>query len=85
MPFPLETTNRRVLLPRKAREQQLQHLPLQEVPQHVRGAEEDRPVQVRKQNRTGSEGHSLSADVSEALSQESEQQRQRRLCEGNDL
>lgn len=53
--------------PGAAGEQQLQHLSLQEVPQHVRGAEEDGPVQVWKQNWTGSEGHSLSSDVRQVL------------------
>lgn len=56
-----------MLLLGAAREQQLQHLPLQEVPQHVRGAEADWPVQVRKQNWTGSEGHSLSSHVRQVL------------------
>lgn len=53
--------------PGAAREQQLQHLSLQEVPQHVCGAEADRSVQVWKQNWTGSEGHSLSSNVGQVL------------------
>lgn len=62
-----ETSDRRVPLLRAAREQQLQHLPLQEVPQHVRGTEADWPVQVWKQNRTGSEGHSFPSNVGQIL------------------
>ena len=65
--FSPEASDRWVLLYRAAWEQQLQHLPLQEVPQHVRGAEAHWPVQVWKQNRTGSEGHSLSSHVCQVL------------------
>lgn len=52
---------------RAAREQQLQHLQLQEVPKHVRGTEADWPVQVWKQNWTGSKGHTFSSDVCQVL------------------
>lgn len=62
-----ETSDRRVPLLRAAGEQQLQHLLLQEVPQHVRGTEADWPVQVWKQNWTGSEGHSFSSNVGQIL------------------
>lgn len=68
--FFLETSNGRMLLHRAAREQQLQHLPLQEVPDHVCGAEANWPVQVWKQNWTGSEGHSLSSNVCQVLIQD---------------
>lgn len=64
---PPEANDWRMLLLRAAREQQLQHLPLQEVPQHVRGAEANWPVQVWKQNRAGSEGNPLSAHVCQVL------------------
>ena len=56
-----------MLLLRAAGEQQLQHVPLQEVPSHVRGPEEDGPVQVWEQNWTGSEGHSLPSNVCQVL------------------
>jgi len=59
-------------LPGAAGEQQLQHLPLQEVPQHVRGAQEDREVQVRQQDRAGPEGHPVSAHVRQVLEEEDE-------------
>lgn len=65
---PAETSDRRVPLPGAAGEQQLQHLPLQEVPQHVRGAEADWPVQVWEQNWTGPEGHPVPPNVHRVLS-----------------
>lgn len=71
-------------------EQQLQHLPLQEVPQHVRGSEADWPVQVGKQNWTGSKGHSLPSDVCQVLIWELAKKEacrngsnKRRRCDGN--
>lgn len=64
---PTETSDGGVPLHRASGEQQLQHLPLQEVPKHVRGAEADWPVQAREQIWTGSEGHSLSPHVRKVL------------------
>lgn len=52
---------------RAAWEQQLQHLPLQEVPNHVRGTDTDWPVQVWEQNWTGPKGHPFSTDVRQML------------------
>lgn len=65
--LPSETSDRRMLLPGASGEQQLQHVPLQEVPQHVRGAEADWPVQVWNQDGSGSEGYSLSSNVCQVL------------------
>lgn len=65
---PTETSDGRVPLLGAAGEQQLQHLPLQEVPQHVCGTEADWPVQVWEQNWTRSEGHPVSPHVRQVLS-----------------
>lgn len=68
-----------------AGEQQLQHLPLQEVPQHVCGAEADWPVQEREQNRTGSEGHPVPPNVRQVLSAAAHgAERERPRCDGNE-
>lgn len=79
-----ETSDGRVPLLGAAGEQQLQHLPLQEVPQHVRGAEADWPVQVREQNWTRSEGHPVSPDVVQVLSAAPGAGRGRPRCDGNE-
>lgn len=63
----IETSDGRMSLLRAAGEQQLQHLPLQEVPKHVRGTDADWPVQVWEQNWTGPKGHPFSSDVSQML------------------
>lgn len=62
-----ETRHGRVLLPGAAGAQQLQHLPLAQEPQLVRGPEENRPAQVRFQNRTGPESHPVPPHVSRVL------------------
>lgn len=72
-------------LHRAAREQQLQHLPLQEVPQHVRGPEADRPVQGRKQNGTRSEGRPLPPHVRQVLIWDPNHYRLSGNKEGNDV
>lgn len=63
----IETSYRWMPLLRAAWEQQLQHLPLQEVSNHVCGTDADWPVQVWDQNWTGPKGHPLSSDVHQML------------------
>lgn len=63
----IETSYGRMPLLRAAWEQQLQHIPLQEVPNHVRGTDADWPVQVWDQNWTGPKGHPLSSNVHKML------------------
>lgn len=82
--LPPETSDGRVPLPGAAGEQQLQHLPLQEVPQHVCGAEADWPVQVWEQNWTGSEGHPVSPDVHRELKAAPGGGRETPRCDGNE-
>lgn len=66
-PVSIETGDGRMPLPGATGEQQLQHLPLQEVPDHVCGTDADWPAQVWEQNWTGPKGHPLPAHVRQIL------------------
>lgn len=63
----VDASDGRMSLLRASGGQQLQHLPLQEVPRNVRGTEADGPVQVWEINWIGPKGHPFSSHVSQIL------------------